>query len=134
MKRKTPQAAKPQVTVSDYNWGSLYQGTKAQLIAARLATAKDFPKTIGTDGRDYHLPLDRQNEFMPRFWVAHVIRDGANDYRVNVEFSPIADMAIGERTDAAIAALIEALRLVKAIPPTPISARLGVKALRVKRD
>src|SRR5688500_4617060 len=43
--RKPARKSVPQLVVTDYDWGALYEGTKDAFIRSGLVTAQEFPKS-----------------------------------------------------------------------------------------
>ena len=142
-KKSSRKATKPtanrqlphRLTVTDYNWGCAYEGTRQQLIKAGLLSPKTkMPK--GNKEEKYVLPLnwvDGWNEhcygprrIKPRHWDASLMQEckNRNLYRVWVEYDVVTDLNIRERAEKALFALSQALSLAEKIAPRPLSLAL----------
>ena len=125
--RKTSKASKPAVkplTVRNYSWGCLYEGTKQQFLRAGLK-ASHFK----------HKP--EEQFFLDHGEVARFAGDDSEqrpgEYRLYVEYS-VLDRDVTPRINAAIKAMGEAfadmVNAVRAIKPRPLSETTGLRAVR----
>lgn len=142
---KSRKQGKRCIAAEDFNWGSIFTGTKDQLIAARLAKPEHFRFRKGDSSGHYWLPLGQKVwdgiSERPPHWNATVSEsygpgsDGL--YDIKVSFDPLSDMNVLERTQRALAMLdavrvLDSIRLeypkvrdaVAAIPPVPLSVQV----------
>lgn len=140
-KGRRSQVQKSGLTIGDYNWGSLFKGTKAALIKAGLVAPKDIPNRIGWE-KKYTLPLDHHERYteavygpdtgpIPPSFKADISRTGTDEYQVSVSFDYVRDLAVRERADQALTILRALISMVESIPPVPVSQQLGIKAQKV---
>ena len=117
------------ITVMDLNWGAIYEGKKADLIAAGLAEPANFPKKRGADGEKYDI---EGADGVRR--SARVVGDYADPktFMIYVDFDPRRDLDFQTRTawaERRLAALhAEMLTLMSSIAPRPLSVSMGVEA------
>lgn len=135
----TSKAVKPDlfnVTAEDYNWGTIFTGSKAALIRSKLAPAKF------KSGTEYRLPLDHSERYMiamatlpydgtpygrvPQTWEATIthIECIKGQFSVMVDFDKTRDLNIRERADPVEVALKVLLKMVRDIAPRPLSAQI----------
>lgn len=136
MKRKQSKQANTGLTVKEYNWGSMFHGSKAVLIRAGLAKPEHFKFRKGEPSKGHWLPLDWSERYnnaistagpMPLRWDA-VISEGwpEAEYAVSVSYNN-EDMGFRERAEHALIALQAAVKMVAQIAPKPVHVQLGYK-------
>lgn len=144
-KNKVAVSKKSGINVTGFNWGSLFTGTKPQLIAAKLAKPEHFKIRKGDSSQRYWLPLDwdekyKEAVFGPRLglyadipprWDAEVSvgcgPDGGGLYNVSVSYNNDRDMAFRQRAEHALIALQAAVKMAARIAPVPVHEQLGFK-------
>jgi hypothetical protein len=146
MKRKQRKAKQQasNITVEQFNWGSLFKGSKEALISAGLAMPEHFKFKKGSAGKKYWLPFDWEKKYseacygpnfgpVPPRWDAHV-SDSLNiipgQYSVHVEYDIVSDLNVRQRVAQAMTVLRTAVELVESIAPVPVSEQLGFKSIK----
>lgn len=146
MKRKPSNKPQSQaaVTAEDFNWGTIFTGTKAALVKAGLMPQDCKIPKLGHVGEGYWLPLDWTERYnaacfgpdfgpIPPRWDAEVINnDGPQSLSVRASFNPDQDLNVRERAEMATIALKAALRMVEEIAPRPLSVSIPA-AIKAKR-
>lgn len=131
-KRKaTLKPRQPEVTVEDFNWGSMFQGSKEALVAAGLVEPKCKL------GKEYSLPLDWKKGweeacFGPKFgpipprWDATFHRSlSGSTFAVSVKFDVLKDLNVRQRAERVIAHLNDLATLIAGIAPRPLSVQVA---------
>lgn len=126
------------ITAQDFNWGTIFNGSRAQLVAAGLMPENYKLPKPGRAGAEYSLPLDWQRQaarrevvvsgIYPHRWDAQVTCDIAgnkkDEWEVWARFDLVDDLDIRKRAEMALATLRTALRMVEEITPVPLSKRI----------
>jgi hypothetical protein len=127
-RRPTKKTAKrksvPALVVRDYDWGSLYSGTKEAIIKSGLISARDFPKNTKLldqwRGEDldgvYDLAISRDRDGTWRVWVSY--HRGINTPRAILE----------DARNKLSVFYLEASKAIMDLVPPPPSFKLGIKA------
>jgi hypothetical protein len=137
MKSKASKAPQAAVKAEDFNWGTIFTGSKPALVKAGLMPQNYRIPKLGHEGDSYRLPLDWSERYrhaifgetrtgiVPSNWEASVVNnDGQKALQVFVRFNAEHDLNIRERAEHALIALRAAIKLVEDIAPRPLSVTI----------